>query len=71
MQVNPPSSARLTFDNIANDIIQDMIDSNIKFYKKINDDQDFASTLLDFLFDRYLKSKKETVSDATSEKQDH
>jgi len=71
VQVNPPSSARLTFDNIANDIIQDMIDSNIKFYKKINDDQDFASTLLDFLFDRYLKSKKETVSDATSEKQDH
>lgn len=71
VQVNPPSSARLTFDNIANDIIQDMIDSNIKFYKKINDDQDFASTLLDFLFDRYLKSKKETVSDPTSEKQDH
>ena len=33
---------------------KDMIDGHFKFYKHVNDDPDFARTLLDLLFERYL-----------------
>jgi len=36
-----------------------MIDGHFKFYKQVNDDPEFAKTLLDWLFERYLfRSKK-------------
>jgi hypothetical protein len=40
----------LTFDHVAGDKVQDMIDSNFKFYKQITDDQAFAKALFDWLF---------------------
>ena len=36
----------------------DMIDGHFKFYKHVNDDPDFAKTLLDLLFERYLGRAK-------------
>ncbi len=54
VRVNPPENARLTFDHVVNDLLQDMIDGHFKFYKHVNDDPDFAKTLLDLLFERYL-----------------
>ena len=54
VKVNPPESARLTFDHVAGDRVQDMIDSNFKFYKQITDDSAFAKALFDWLFQRYL-----------------
>ena len=54
VKVNPPESARLTFDHVAGDKVQDMIDSNFKFYSQINDDPAFAKALFDWLFERYL-----------------
>jgi type I restriction enzyme R subunit len=54
VKVSPPDSARLTFDHVAGDNVQDMIDSNFKFYKQITDDQAFAKALFDWLFQRYL-----------------
>jgi type I restriction enzyme R subunit len=56
VRVNPPENARLTFDHVVNDRLQEMIDSNFKFYKQITDDQDFGKFLLDWLFERYTNS---------------
>ncbi len=56
--VNPPENARLTFDLVVNDLLQDMIDGHFKFYKHVNDDPEFAKTFLDLLFERYLGRAK-------------
>ena len=56
VHVNPPENARLTFDHVVNDRLQDLIDSNFKFYKQITDDSDFGKFLLDWLFERYTNS---------------
>ena len=53
--VNSPENARLTFDHVVNDLLQDMIDGHFKFYKQVNDDPAFAKAFLDWLFERYLK----------------
>ena len=59
VRVNPPENARLTFDFVVNDLLQDMIDGHFKFYKHVNDDPEFAKTFLDLLFERYLgKARK-------------
>ena len=59
VRVNPPENARLTFDHVVNDLLQDMIDGHFKFYKQVNDDPEFAKNFLDWLFERYLgRSKK-------------
>lgn len=53
VKVNVPENARLTFDHVANDTIQEMIDSNFKFYKQITDDAEFEKFFLGWLFERY------------------
>jgi type I restriction enzyme, R subunit len=58
VRVNPPENARLTFDHVVNDLLQDMIDGHFKFYKHVNDDPEFAKTFLDLLFERYLDRAK-------------
>lgn len=52
---NTSDNARLTFDHVVNDKLQEMIDTNFKFYKQVTDDPEFAKTFLDWLFNRYLK----------------
>ena len=44
--MNPPEDARLTFNQVVNDKLQDMVDSNFKFYKQITDNADFAEVFL-------------------------
>ena len=58
VRVNPPENARLTFDHVVNDLLQDMLDGHFKFYKHVNDDPEFAKTFLDLLFERYLSRSK-------------
>jgi type I restriction enzyme, R subunit len=55
LRVNPPETARLSFEVIAQDKVQDMIDSNFKLYKEIEDHADFKKLLFDWLFDRYRR----------------
>lgn len=57
IRVNTRENARLTFDHVAQDLMQDMIDANFKFYKRVTDDRDFARTFYDLLFERYLRDK--------------
>jgi type I restriction enzyme R subunit len=54
VKVNTEENARLTFDHVAGDKIQELIDTNFKFYKQINDNEEFAEFFLDWLFDRYI-----------------
>ena len=54
VRVNTTENARLTFDHVAGDKIQELIDTNFKFYKQINDDEAFSAFFLDWLFDRYV-----------------
>ena len=58
VKVNVEENARLTFDHVANDKIQEMIDSNFKFYKQVTDDPAFEKFFLDWLFERYKTEKK-------------
>lgn len=48
----------LTFHHAVNDLLQGMIDGHFKFYKQVNDDPEFAKTLLDWLFEGYLFRSK-------------
>jgi type I restriction enzyme R subunit len=58
IKVNPPEDARLTFNQVVNDKLQDMVDSNFKFYKQITDNADFADDFLRWMFERYLRARK-------------
>lgn len=63
VQTNTPENARLAFDYVASDRLQDMVDANFKFYKRITDDKDFGKFFLDWLFDRFRKSLEPTEGD--------
>lgn len=56
VQVNTPDNARLTYKHVAQDELQDMMDMNFKFYKRMTEDNEFAEELLGWLFERYLKA---------------
>jgi type I restriction enzyme R subunit len=56
VRVNTPENAMLTFKEVLEDLLQELIDTQFKFYKQVNANPDFAQTLTKFLFDRYRKS---------------
>jgi type I restriction enzyme R subunit len=56
LRVNPPEDARLTFEHVVNDCIQDMLDVSFRFYKLINDDPEVGALFRDLMFDRYRGS---------------
>jgi type I restriction enzyme R subunit len=58
IRANTPENARLTFDHVVTDRLQDMVDTNFKFYKRVTDDRDFAKYFLDWLFERFRSSVK-------------
>jgi type I restriction enzyme, R subunit len=58
IRANTPENARLTFDHVVNDLLQEIIDAHFKFYKQVNDDEEFAKTFLDWLFERYYQKKQ-------------
>lgn len=53
MRVNTIDNARLTFNEVVDDLLQAMIDTHFKFYKSINDDEELGKRLRDMLFARY------------------
>ncbi|MDY7041874.1 MAG: hypothetical protein SVX38_13535, partial [Chloroflexota bacterium] len=55
VRVNPREKARLTFDHVVNDRIQDMVDISFQFYKLLNDDPVFAEFFQDLMFARYMR----------------
>ncbi|KPL72971.1 restriction endonuclease subunit R [Leptolinea tardivitalis] len=61
IRVNTPENAMMTFREVVEQQLQDMIDTNFKFYKQVNANPDFAQTLTKFLFDRYRKGLEGAV----------
>ena len=57
LKVGSKDAVRLSFEQVAQDILHEMIESNFKFYKKVQDDQDISKELFDRLFDRYYDRK--------------
>lgn len=55
LRANTRENARLTFEPVANDRLQGLVESNFKLYKKISDDPEFSKYFLDLLFERLLK----------------
>lgn len=58
-RVNTRENVRLTFDHKLEDVVQQIVDSNFKLYKRITDDADFGKTLADHLFDTYLRKHRQ------------
>jgi type I restriction enzyme R subunit len=56
VRVNTPENARLTFDHVVTDRLQEMVDTNFKFYKRVTNDREFARFFVDWLFERFRKS---------------
>jgi len=59
IRVNGPREARLTFNEVAEDKLQDLIDDNFTLYKKIVDNDAFSRLLFDYLFDRCVEAVEE------------
>ncbi len=53
LQINTPENARLTFDDVLEDLFQSLIETNFKFYKKINDDEELGNSFKEILYERY------------------
>lgn len=53
VRVNPPETARLAFNHIVEDRLQEIVETNFKLYKRVADDAAFAQVLVDFLYDRF------------------
>jgi type I restriction enzyme, R subunit len=64
IKVNPPEDARLTFNQVVNDKLQDMVDSNFKFYKQVTDNPDFAEDFLAWMFERYVRARGNAPRDS-------
>jgi type I restriction enzyme R subunit len=57
IKVNPPEDARLTFDQLVHDELQDMMTANFKFYKQLTDNGEFAKEFFSWMFARYRRAK--------------
>lgn len=58
LKINSLENVRLTFNNLTNEFMQEMIESNFNFYKHFNDDSEFANLLLNWLFQRFLERQQ-------------
>lgn len=47
--VNPPEMARFAFEHIVQDRLQDIVETNFKFCKRVADDEAFARVLVGWL----------------------
>ena len=58
MQSGSRDAARLSFEQVAHDMLYELIDSNFRFYKKVQDDENVSQALFDRLFDRYFHARE-------------
>jgi type I restriction enzyme R subunit len=56
--VGSKDAVRLSFEQVAQDMLHALINSNFKFYKKVQDDTDISRELFDRLFERYYTRKR-------------
>lgn len=56
IRVNTPENAMLTFKQVLQDLFQDMLETNFKFYQNMDSNPDFAERLTSLLFERYRRT---------------
>jgi type I restriction enzyme R subunit len=61
MEAGSRDAARLSFEQVAQDMLFELIDSNFRFYKKVQDDENVSHALFDRLFDRYYRAREAPV----------
>ena len=54
-RVNTRENVRLTFEPKVEERIQEIVETNFEFYKRITDDPDFGQALKNLLFDDYIR----------------
>ena len=54
-RVNTRENVRLTFEPKVEERIQEIVETNFEFYKRITDDPEFGQALKDVLFDDYIR----------------
>lgn len=62
VRVNTPENAMLGFKNTLRDLLQEMLETNFKFYQHMDSNPDFADRLTKVLFDRYRKTLGEGMA---------
>ncbi|MGH2778928.1 MAG: nucleotidyltransferase domain-containing protein, partial [Actinomycetota bacterium] len=61
VRANTPENARLTFDHVIEDLLQDMVDKNFELYKRVTDDDRFGSFFKEELYKRYRKQIEDSA----------
>jgi type I restriction enzyme R subunit len=57
-RANTRDNVRLAFDRKVERVVQDIVDTNFEFYRRITDDPAFGAALKNFLFDEFLRSRR-------------
>jgi type I restriction enzyme, R subunit len=60
LEANPPDTARLTFDQVTDQLFAEMVDNYFEFYKKVTDNPQAKQQLFDWLFEQYRHTKTDT-----------
>ena len=56
-RVNSRENMRLAFEKKVEQVIQEIVDTNFDFYRRITDDGDFGDTVKELLFLAYLEKR--------------
>lgn len=59
MRVSSSENGRLTFDQVAEELFEEMIEENFKFYKQVTDDPTLKQRFFDWLYEQYLRKQGE------------
>jgi type I restriction enzyme R subunit len=62
LKAGSKDAVRLSFEQVAQDMLHDLIESNFRFYRKVQDDQDISKELFDRLFERYYDRKEQQTA---------
>ena len=58
---NDLSNARLTFEQMAEDLVQDTIETNLQLYKALNDHPEAHAKIFDGMWERVLNRIRATM----------
>ena len=59
-----PHALKATFDQVAKDAFEDLINENFKFYKKVTDDDDVSKEFFSRMFDWYVQGRSKPSASA-------
>jgi hypothetical protein len=59
LEVNPPDTARLTFNHVAEQLFAEMVDNYYTFYKRVTDNPQAQQRLFEWLFEQYRSAREQ------------